>query len=1103
MTLSLRPRRRFLGLLLFLIVFSSCQKEYDFEQKKPELSTLGDELHKVWIKDAARSEENSDAKVQMLQENQASFINAINVLIPEDQLEAVDQFLRNILKLVDDGIVPALTRKLILILDDAARDPALLQSLAVPTGPDVDTYFSPAQKPNVLGYASRFADLPRLVELIGRIISENDGFDDQGLLTFEEPSAISDILRVLANVLEGPNDSDISIPATIRDMFLNEDPRYQSSGSPLWAVRFDDRGYPLAATVQGEVQVPFVDNDGDGLADLDANGNFIYRNGGSGLLRPFASDVDINEPTTRDNLGRAQTGGANTFAYQYIDLQSTGLGFLIRQMRILSNNDAIVNLLQAFQLILGSKRVYTDEIGGYEGYDTNNPMADMTFAGMNIIDSPALPDFLEGTSELTDRRTPQMAKLFAAISRLGTIVDRYPDAGMNDNETLIYDLIPHLAELTETPEIWADVLDAFRDPINRKTGEAFATMIAFSDSDSVPAMDGPYDSCFQQCKQRDALGSLDRYACIRACPMAEIFDEPSNLKAEESEKTITAFQKFVHLIRDTNGAPFSMAIIKAEIDGSPLPALPPLIRFEDQGATFVQSVGGNLDLADNVPAEVFQSDLGDLLNLLGVEAQNVASLLSILSPLFGAELSRMATPDELTRFLNQEDIKFETTTTDGTHVIMDMSDPVCNDNYRLSEHYVYTLFQAEAAGVVDTLHPLAKALSNHNKEHLIGGILSVVHDHYSSRTDLYKTKNGSISPTKGANLRSYEETLADIFSNSEIFDALFEFAVAVKGVEEATGLPIEESLRQILQKAFAKDGFKNRRGEDYVLVADGRTINNATRFEHVLASIDAANTRLSADPVKKEKFKDSVRAMLNVMLDAKFDPNTGQAQFAQPGSAALTIDTTRFLAQEARKKQAQGQLSPWIQNTLLTGMEDLWKSRMMASMADLAANILANDADKKTIDDLMTYQLGSSEGQAQAIIAIYSILVKSVDTSHWEPIAKFLSKIVDPDHPWLVEPYRDVPLVSLGAQLLSKTLEADPDNSGIFLISRGLDRINADSPFSILIDIVARYFSPDPLADTFTSGDDYGHFIQQMSLYLSDDLHGMERLYEVVDQRSR
>ena len=331
---------------------------------------------------------------------------------------------------------------------------------------------------------------------------------------------------------------------------------------------------------------------------------------------------------------------------------------------------------------------------------------------------------------------------------------------------------------------------------------------------------------------------------------------------------------------------------------------------------------------------------------------------------------------------------------------------------------------------------------------------------------------------------------------------MYEFAVAVDGVETATGLPISESLRQILHKGFVKDGFKNRRGEDYVLVADGRTINQASRFEHVLASIDAANLRLSADPVKKENFKDSVRAMLNIMADAKIDEN-GQASFAQPGSAALTIDTMRFLGREARLKKDQGQLSPWLQTTMIPGMEDLWKSRMMASMADLAGNILANDADKKTIDELMTYQLGDNNGQAQAIIAVYSVLVRSVNTTHWEPIAKFLSKIVDPDQPWLVEPYRDVPLVSLFAQLLGKTLEADPDNSGIFLISRGLDRVNDESPFSILIDIIARYFSPDPLAETFNTGDDYGHFIQQVSAYLSDDRNGMERLFEVVDKRSR
>ncbi len=1090
--------------LAITLIFSiaSCQKDYNFDQQTPELGTLGDELHKVWIKDAARSTENPETKVQMLQENQLSFINAVNILVPPDQLAAVDQFLRNILKLVDDGILPALTRKMVLILDDAAKNPLLLQALALPSGPEVDTYFSPAQKPNVLGYASRFPDLPRLIELIGRIIGDNDGFDVNGLRTFDEPAAISDLLRVLANALAEPTTEGISIPGTIRDMFLNEDSRYGTETSfPVWAVRFDDRGYPLAATVQGVVQPPFVDNDNDGLADIDPNGNFIYNNGMTGLLRPFAELADINEPTTRDLLGRAQTGGPNTFAFEYLDLQSTGLGFMTRQMKTLSSDDAIFNFLQALQLVLGAKRVYTDEIGGYEGYDTNNPMADLTYAGIDTIDSPALPDLLEGVAELTDRRTPQMAKLFASIGNIANIVDTYPDAKLNDDETLLYDLVPHLAELVDSPELWADVLAAFRDPINRKTGEAFATMLAYSDSDSIPAKDGPYDSCFQGCKENYVIGSLNRYACIRGCPMAEIFNEPSNFQATESQETITAFQKFIHMTRDTTGAPFEMEVLKGEIDGRPLPVLPALIKFENQGATYVRSVGGKLDLADQIPPEVFQDDFGDLLDLLGVESNNVASLLSVLSPLFGAKLDRMATPDQLTRFLNQPDIKFETTIA-GREIIVDMSDPVCNDDYRLSEHYIYTLFQAEAAGIVDTLHPLAAALSEHDKEHLIGGMLSVVHDHYSGNPNLYKTKNGSDSPSKGANLRSYEAALVDILTESDVFGALYEFAVAVDDVEQATGLPISESLRQILKKALARDGFQNRRGENFVIITGDRTINQASRFEHALSALDAANLRLNTDPKKKENFQRSVHAMLKIMFDADIDPD-GFARFAQPGSAALTIDTMGFLGREARKKQNLGELSPWLQDTLIPGMEDFWTSRLTASMADLAGNILSNDADKKTIDELMAYQLGESEGQAQAIIAVYSLLVKSVNTTHWEPIAKFLSKIIDPDQPWPVEPYREVPLVSLLAQLLGKTLEADPDNSGIFLISRGLDRVNEESPFSVLIDIIARYFSPDPLAETFNTGSDYGHFLEQMSDYLSDDRNGMERLFEVVDKRSR
>lgn len=1083
----------------------SCQKEYNFEQKKTELSTLGDELYKVWVKDAARSTENAEPKVQMLKANQASFINAVNVLVPPDQLKAVDQFLRNILALVDDGIVPALTRKLILILNQAANNPALLDALATPTGPDTDTYFSHQQKPNVLGYASRFPDLPRLLELGGRIVGDNDGFDDQGLRTFEEPAAISDLLRILTHALMDDLSSDSrSLAALMRDMLLIENNQYKDATDAVWAVRFDDRGYPLAATVQGKVQSPFVDQNNDGLADIDENGNFIYGTGASGLLRPFAKDTDFNEPITRDSLGRAVTGGPNSFAFQYLDLQSTGFGFLTRRMKFLSAEDAIFNALQAFQVVLGNKRVYTDEIGGYEGYDENNPLSDASYAALTILDTPALPNALEGAALLTERHTVKIAKLFASISKLADIIDKYPNAKMDEGQTLLYDLIPHMAELTESPQLWADVLAAFRDPINRKTGEAFATMLKYKDGDSIPVKNGPYDTCFHRCKAAHQLGSIERYACIRACPMAEIFDELADLNVVETEESRSSFQRFVNLIRDTNGASYSMAVLKAEKDGSPLidvSAFPPLVRFDDEGGAFVRAVGGNLDLAEHVPPEVFQGAFGDLLDLLGVQRNDVASLLAVLSPLFGATMSQLATPDELTRFLSQKDIKFETTTRGGTHILMDMSDPVCNDKFRLSNHMIYTLFQAEAAGVVDTLHPLAKALSTHNKEHIIGGVMDVLYNHYSSRNDLYKTQNGANSPMKGSNFRSYEETMLDIFSNSEIFDALNELALAVNEVEKSTSIPIGESLRLLTRRALQKDGFKNLRNEDYVVITGGQTINNATRMHHILSALDTAAKRLDNAPEKKEKFNQSIRSMLSVFLDAEFIGE--QAVFKEKGSPALLIDTSKFLSKEARTKQQAGQLSSWINGTLIPNVRDLWKSRLMASSVDLAGNILSNEGDKKTIDELMEYQLGSNEGQGQTLVAMYPILVKSVNTSYWKEIAHFLATVINPDQRWESEPYKEVPIVSLAAQLLGKTLEADPENTGIFMISRGLDRVGEKSPFSILIDIIARYFSPNPLDETFAKGSDSGHFVRQISNYLQDDIHGLERLYEVVDQRSR
>ncbi len=1076
-----------------------CHKEYDFEREDTPTRTLGHELFVIWKKDAERAAVNAEAKTQMLDDHYIEFVEAVDTVAPEDQLEEVDTFLQNVLAVVDEGILPAITRRLQMLLLEALDDVALLAALATPTGPDAESFVSVDSPPNLAGYVTAYPRLPAFLAMISRIGLENDGVNADGLLDPEESEAVTNITRELVQALEGAEtEDDESLAVTLRDMALMPDNRYMADEdlTPIWAVLYDDRGYPLPAMIDGEVGYPFVDEDGDGFADLNANGEFVYQNGGAGKLEPFSRTESIDDPVVRDEFGRALHPNGDLI-YQYVDLHNTGLGFLVREFQPLSAQDTLYDMLVAFQTIMGPKTVQSDEDGAYQGYSNDHPLADLTHATVHLMELPQMPSLMRGLAELMERKPEALARLFYQLDRVIDILNEHPSAEMSDDQTLIYDLMPHLEEIAADPGLFADVLWAFRQPISTKTGESMGTLLRFRDNDARPEEGGPYDSCFHQCRERHEIGTLPRYSCIRACPNEEIFSEPMDFDAPESERGRSLLQKFLHLVRDASGVEYRMSIKEASIDGSDLPELPPLLALPGAGEAYLRSIAGMLDLADYVPDEVWSSDLGDLLDLLGVSSGDVASLLSTLSPLFGAELDRVPRPDQITRLFNQEDLRFAT-----ERVVLDIDDPVCKDDFVMSQHLAYGLFVGEASGTIDTIYPLAVAFANHNAESTLAGIFSTIHDHYAGDASLYRTRSGQPSRMKASNIRSYERALEEILTDDELFIALNEFAIAVHEVETETGIPMTEDLRAFLRHGLA-EGFETRAGEDFIIIDDGRTLTGPSRLAVLAHSIGEASRRLEEVPETRKRLRTAAGNVADVAIGAEKDTN-GEPRFKRPGSPALAAHLTRYLASRAEDRIADGSFSDWLSVDVVETLDEFWTSRMLVGFVDLASNTLENDADRELIDDFVEYLFGSPEGRAQVAIATHQFMVSSINSEVWVPVAKFLAKALDPDRDWAVEPYGRTPMLTLGAELLARTLENDPQNTGIFLINRGLERqTGSDAPFTVLLDMIAAYFSPDPLAEQLQSPEDYRIFFNELAKYLEDDVHGVERLYELVGRRQR
>ena len=1119
-----RARLHFLhlcGLLLLAPMLTSCTAEFDFERREKARGTLGEELYGIWHKDAQRAAENAEQKTTMLEARKVDFVLAVDAVAPPAKLDEVDTFLQEMLSLIDSGLIQGLTRKLQVLFKEAAANDPLLSAMAIQNRPRPGDFLSPVSGQNFLGHLMGYPRMPEVAARTSKTLLAADGLDAQGNRDLSESSALSDMLSAATVFLSetqrlSPTDT---VAYSLQNVLATEDARFGESGMPrpLYAVAYDRRGLPMVSKNSSGIAPPFVDLDGDGLADIDAQGKWMLANGASQEIPAFrtASDAlsDSSALLQRDPYGRAKVGNTGEYSFEYVDLSKTGLHFLVRQFDGLAKREILWNLVDAAPALLGPRQANSDAQGSFSGYASDNPMRDIFYALLHILDIDTLERVLEASANFLAHQSHALAGLVFALNEAGARIDdfnaQYPDAGLNDNQTLAYDMLPVLEAIAADPGLWRDVMWALRQPITQRTGEPMAMLLSYKDSNpAVPAAGGRYDSCFQSCNANFPIfetfneasprscveryrsnSALQRYECIRACPNDEMFSEPMDYSLPETPDNISMFQRMFHLLRDTAGTPYELQMLEP----ASLSSMPAIISLPGSAEAFLRSVGSSMDMADYVPN---MAELQPLLDLLG-GSSSLANLLSQMSPIFGVELSRRATPEQITRMFNKTDLSADI----GEMGTARINAPVCKDGYVMAVHHADMLYTAEASGMIDTIAPLACAFAEHDQAELMTRLFVITHAHYSGKTDLNKTANGTVSQSKGANLRSLEPALRDILEQKTLFKSLYELSIAAERIESQGSPDFTEQLRVLVHNAVRRDdGFRGPNGEESINLADGRTLRNLSRTDILLQAAEKMNARVKGNPKAEAALDEIFSALIDVFLASEWPEDSSTARFSDPGSAAVMERLTRHLAEKAAELQGEGRLSQWLTVEQLETFSDLFDSRALPALVDLSSELVKNPEDRELVDDLLNYMLGEPAGRDQAAMGLYVLLVYTLHQDTWVPVSNFLARAIDPKRTWQVEPYAKLPLASHVLQVLQETVEKDPEGRGIELFARGFsNRPDGSVPFATIFEIIADYFRTDPASLLPYTPGDYRVVFNGLADWLDDDLHGLERLYDIVD----
>jgi len=478
------------------------------------------------------------AKAQALENRKADFVGSINQILPSEVGQDLFPTLLDLLPLVDDGTVEGAVADVDAILVDLMNDQAALEGLVALLSSTGDAGAVSDRRTTYL-LVNRLLAYPKLDDLaraIFALVQENDGVDDQGNPNGERNlfAALQGLLsRRLLSYQPSPTAGQ-NLQSSLQGLsgaLLADDPlnAYPDLGAPAWAVRLDVHGNPkvVADAATGQLPAPFVDVDGDGAADVDAEGRPVDAAGTPIEIPAFGSEG------SRDSFGRALGPGGGHY-YDYFDAKRTLLSELLLFAGELLERDVPskgVLLLDAISdRVPHDNGTPSDPSDDYETLSPDSPLLDLTHAQFEVVRQTPLPELLRGLAEVIKNDPQKFAaivdKLLVALKQASQAAATAPAPGAN--QALIDDLLP-LLEDTLRPRgrngqsAMRALLQAFNQEQRRlqTLPQSFAKMMKFHDfRNQIPA-DANNKSVMQ--RLLEMMQRADRCDAPLAGNMAEFY----------------------------------------------------------------------------------------------------------------------------------------------------------------------------------------------------------------------------------------------------------------------------------------------------------------------------------------------------------------------------------------------------------------------------------------------------------------------------------------------------------------------------------------------------------------------------------------------------
>ena len=309
------PYRVVLAFSLCLgVTAQGCVDEIDPQREERERGTFGEELYRIVYDNSVYSAKHSDAQfLNTFASHHDGFVDAVDTTLYREDYDAANQLFIDIVPLYENMLYPGMLRKIAVVVDEVRNQPDAVEGLNyLAHSPNAQL-----DRANPLCLVFGYDALPEITDEMLDLILKN---------TTESGNATNQMLRELSRA-SADLTPDLNPTRFIRrafDTLLTPDDDYMPSVAydPQIVAKLDDRGHAVIRPVDGNsVYAPFVDNDHDGYADVDAHGYYILSNGG--LVSPFETQSGVSPEFTVSSDGQLWRG--SELVFETYDLQKRRL----------------------------------------------------------------------------------------------------------------------------------------------------------------------------------------------------------------------------------------------------------------------------------------------------------------------------------------------------------------------------------------------------------------------------------------------------------------------------------------------------------------------------------------------------------------------------------------------------------------------------------------------------------------------------------------------------------------------------------------------------------------------------------------------------------